>query len=344
MPPREHLTTSQPDVDRLRSLARKGELATAFAEADELERRRTLRALYVVAWPITFSRITRPVELRRGHRSCAQGLEKLAPECADRFHDDVDAVVHEVLHRARAPISDLEAWVAKATPFAAVNGYRRRRGAIGALQRPRLPSWLRQRLGDDPWLTRLALHLLDWVGVPSTAGTDVWPINSWSGARAEATGDWTSSTPEVVATEVRIVLSAMRSRPAWFAAHVEEPLGHKQAPTAAALDLEARYRPLALVEPHECAEARLTTAARLALQMINDRLRRGGEPRAVVVDVIQRVFCDDTAIEMVAFAPHDAGRADEWLAGSLSDGPAVDAMVSLVLDVALGSARAERSA
>lgn len=344
MPPRVHPTTSQLDVDRLRSLASKGELASSFATADELEQRRTLRALYVLAWPITFARITRPVELRRGHKSCAQGLEKLAPECADRFHDDVAAVVHEVVHRANAPIADLEAWIAKATPFAAVNGYRRRRGAIGALQRPRLPGWLRERLGNDPWLTRLALHVLDWVGVPSTAGTEVWPVNSWAGSRGEITADWPGSTPEVVAAEVRTVLAAMRSRPAWFVAHVERPLGHKQAPIAAMLDQEAQCRPLALVDPHECAESRLTAEARHALRMIEARLRLGEDPRTAVVNVVRRIFCDGVAIETISHAPHDAGHADEWLVRTLHDGDIADKMVARVLDVVLDFRGAERTA
>lgn len=313
------------DDPTLTDLARQGLLASAFAAADSAERRELLRSLYSFAWPIVFSRVTRPAERRRGHLKCAKGFGKLLPECADRFHDDVAAVIHEVVRRATRPIADLGAWIATMAKSATVDAYRRRRGEIGALQRPRLPRWLAWELGDDEWRRQLAVHVLEWVGVPATAGGRPWPVGIWADWRAEVTGDWQGSTPEVVAREVEIVLAAMRARPKWFADHVETPMGHKQAPTVAYPD---PFPPLALAAHHEDTEAHL---ARLAMRSITTRLARGEEPEVVVPEVVRQLFCDGDA-------------TGEWLAEELLDDAGAERVVKAVLLVVGGIAELRQTA
>src|SRR5205823_15053751 len=118
-------------------------------------------------------------------------VRRLADECLDRFEDDVEAVVYDVLTHADRPIRQLEAWVSSRLRAATVNHHRAVRGERGALQRPRLPRWLAAGLGHDRWLEELALQILTWVGVPTTAGRQVWPLDAWTQRRAEVTGDWT---------------------------------------------------------------------------------------------------------------------------------------------------------
>lgn len=313
------------DDPTLANLARQGLLASAFAAGDSQERRGLLRSLYAVAWPIVFSRITRPAESRRGHQRCVKGFGKLLPECADRFHDDVAAVIHEVVRRATRPIADLRAWIAAMAKSATVDAYRRRRGETGALQRPRLPRWLARELGDDPWLHKLAVHVLEWAGVPTTAGAWLWPYGIWADWRAKATADWQGSTPEVVAREVEIVLAAMRTRPQWFADHVEKPVGHKQPPTATHPDL---CPPLALAEDHETVETHL---AQLAMRSITTRLERGEEPEVVVPEVVRQLFCGGDA-------------RGEWLAEELHDEAAAERVVQAVLLVVDGIRELRRTA
>jgi hypothetical protein len=84
-----------------------------------------------------------------GTRSAHRGVHRLADERLDRFHDDVEAVVDDLLTHARHPVFDLEGWVAGRLNAATVNGHRRLRGERGALQRPRLPGWLGAALGQD---------------------------------------------------------------------------------------------------------------------------------------------------------------------------------------------------
>ncbi|HEX7309112.1 hypothetical protein [Lentzea sp.] len=313
------------DDSTLFTLARQGLLAARFAVADTAERRALLRELYAVTWPIVFGRITRPAESKRGHHRCARGFDKLMPDCADRFHDDVAAVIGEIVRRTTRPVADLEAWIAATAKSATVDAHRRRRGEIGALQRPRLAGWLRQELAGDEWLCLLAVHVLEWVGVPTTAGAGLWPLDSWAERRAEATSDWQGSTPAVVAREVEVVLSAMRSRPAWSARHVDRPMGHKQPATLSCPD---PLPPLALVDQHHTTDSRLTAAARSAVQTIALRLERGEAPDVVVPDVVRELFCGGDATD---------GETSEWLAGQLLDDAGLRRVVTSVLRVIDGS-------
>ncbi|MCG8925146.1 hypothetical protein [Lentzea sp. CC55] len=307
------------DTSTLITLARRGLLASAFATADVLSRRSMLRELYSITWPIVFTKITRPAERKRGHQRCAKAFANLMPECADRFHDDVAAVVQEIVRRADRPIAGLEAWIASMARSATVDAHRRRRGDLGALQRPRLPQWLARELGGDEWLGRLAVHVLEWVGVPATAGTGLWPLDSWTDLRAEVRCDWQRSSPELVAEEVEVVLAAMRTRPAWYADHVERPLGCKESPTATS---PGPLPALVLVDEHETTDSRLTAAARLAMHQIVSRIGRGEVPEIVVHDVVRTLFCGGDAL---------GGHLAEWLDAELLDEAGLRRVIGAVL-------------
>ena len=133
-----------------------------------------------LCFPLVYERHTRALEFRRGHGRCASGIARLDPDCHDGFTDDVLAVVGYVLRYARFPIANLPGWITSRLTKATVDGYRQRRGELGALQRPRLPQWLATALADDPWLCRLSLLIMEWVGVSATAGGSTWPIDQWT--------------------------------------------------------------------------------------------------------------------------------------------------------------------
>ena len=272
------------DFDELRRLARGGLLGAQLSGSANARRARLDGALYSLVWPIVFDRLTRPLELRRGHRQCAVQMTLLSPDCVDGFHDDVEAVVEGVRRRATVPIDDLEAWIARMARSATVDGYRRRRGLLGAPQRPRVPGWLSDRLGADPWLVALAVHVMEWAGVPNTAGHQLWPIDSWTQRRASITDDWSGSTAEATGRDVELVLSAMRSRPRWFDTTIEKPLGRKQTPTLT----HPVATPLALAPEHDSSEE----AAERIVRMICRRVDAGEDAHEVAIDVARKVFHD----------------------------------------------------
>jgi len=268
-------------IDELRELARGGRLGTQLSSPANARQAKLNGALYSLVWPIVFDRLTRPLELRRGHRRCASRVTLLSPDCVDGFHDDVEAVMDGVRRRASAPIHDLEAWIAKMAPAATVDGYRRRRGLIGAPQRPRLPGWLSDRLEREPWPTALALHVMEWVGVPTTAGHQLWPLDSWAERRARVTGDW-SGNADTVRREVEHVLAAMRSRPQWYQKNIEQPLGRKQTPAP----MHEVSTPLALTPISGDEE----DTAEHAVRLIRRRVDAGEDPREVATAVVRQVF------------------------------------------------------
>jgi hypothetical protein len=322
-------------IQRLRELAREGCLAAVVAAAEGSERRALTAAAYNVVWPIVFARITRRVEQRRGHWNCATGIDHLADECIDRFHDDVEAVVDDLLTHARQPVLNLEAWITGRLNAATVDGHRRRRGMRGALQRPRLPGWLVDDLNHDRWLMALATRILVWVGVSHTAGNDVWPLETWAQERARFTGDWKDSDPSVVALEVETVLSAMRRRPDWYESYVERPLGRKQAPVAA-LPVEdgtgPAAAPLGLGDPYASVETEMLRLAGDAVGAIDRRLGRGQETRAIVVEVIRTVF-GGTFTGTLDQAPHDVADPLGGVTGALADQSTVNRIVATVRDI-----------
>ncbi|MFJ1765449.1 hypothetical protein ACIOD2_34345 [Amycolatopsis sp. NPDC088138] len=321
--------TGPADVAGVRELARAGRLAGSASAAPARDLARLRGAVYTVTWPLVFARITKPLELQRRHPDCLRGLEWMRPDCLDGFHDDVEAVVEHALRRATDPIENLEGWLATRLNPATVDAHRKRRGEIGALQRPRLPGWLGDALGRDPWLGELAVQILLWAGVPATAGGELWPLAGWAARRAEVTGEpATHDMRDTLDREVRTVLAAMRTRPKWYTAHVERPLGHKRAPVAPMpAENSAELSPLELVRPHEVEDARLTALAEQALRAIEARLGRGQDPATAVTAVVRVVF-GAGALEAL---PHSGSPRDDWLATALADEARLGRIVATVL-------------
>jgi hypothetical protein len=311
-------------IVRLRELARTGRLAAVVAGAGDDERREMTGAAYEVVWPIVFARLTRSLELRRGHTACASGVDRLADECLDGFHDDVEAVVEDVLAHCRHPVRNLEAWIAGRVRPATVDAHRRRRGERGALQRPRLPGWLAAALGHDRWLTGLATRILVWVGVGTTAGTQLWPIEAWAGDRAACTGDWQASSPAAVAREVEVVLAAMRRRPGWYQSYVERPLGRKRAPLAPEPAADSP-----VTDPYATVDSEMRRLAGDAVAAIGRRRGEGEDTRDLVKDVIRRVF-GGTFAPGLERAPHAAADPLGEVTGALGDAATLNRIVGTV--------------
>jgi hypothetical protein len=322
------------DVEKLRGLARDGLLAAAVRTASATELRSITGSAYDLGWPIVFSRLTRRLERRRGHPDCAAAVHRLADDCLDRFYDDVEAVVDDLLVHATKPIGNLEAWIGSRLNAATVNGHRRLRGRRGALQRPRIPGWLAADLGHDRWLTTLATEILVWVGIAATAGTGVWPVDGWAQRRAAVTGDWQGSDPVTIASDVETVLAAMRRRPTWYLSYVETPLGRKHAPVASVPWANfGAEPPLSLAEPDGPEDARLNDLAAAAVQAIGLRIGRGEDVASVVVDVVATVFRGDRLHDEIDRPPHAAPAYDERVSLRLADQSTVDRIVSTVLDI-----------
>ncbi|MBU2670312.1 hypothetical protein KOI35_43100 [Actinoplanes bogorensis] len=318
---------------RLRELAAAGRLAAAAAEGSP-ERASLTSAAYTLVWPIVFSRVTRRFERQRGHAACAAAVTNLADECLDRFHDDVEAVVEDLLVHADRPVRHVEAWVATRVNAATINAHRRRRGERGALQRPRLPGWLADGLGGDAWLTALAVDILNWVGVSGTAGSELWPVEAWAQARAACTGDWAGSDPAAVRRDIDHVLAVMRRRPHWYASFVERPLGAKQAPVVAmATDPYGEpVAPLGLGEPDDRVESELRRLAADAVRAIGDRIHRGEPAEPAVVEVVRTVF-GGVFTGTLDQAPHGGADPLGGVTGALSDQRRVNAIVSAALTI-----------
>jgi hypothetical protein len=338
-------------VGHLRALAGRGDLAATVARAAPPDVATLTGAAYAVAWPVVYARLTRGLEMRRGHTGCARALGRLTDkrrladpaqvpahdECLDRFHDDVEAVVDDLLRNASKPIVNLEAWIAARLGPATVDGYRRRRGRRGALQRPRAPKWLCRALGDDPWMVDLAIQILVWVGTSATAGGGLWPLDGWLHRRAVLTNNWTGDVPTIV-REIEAVLAAMRGRAGWYAAYVETPLGRKQAPVTAAPSSDdgrpADAPPLPLTHRYEIEDAHLSNLAAQALAAIERRLRRGEDPRTAVTAVLRATFGTGGASRDMDCPPHTSHGYDaEQVATLLEDPARVAGIVTAVLRI-----------
>ncbi|MET8996644.1 hypothetical protein [Amycolatopsis sp. NPDC004169] len=276
--------------EHVRQLASRGELADHAAAAHG-DARRSLRAsVFEIAQPVVFRSLTRKLELNRGHYRCATAVQQLDDPCLDRFHDDMEAVVDDVLRNARIPITSLEGWIRRRLVPATVDGYRRRRSERGALQRPRVPRWLATELGGDPVLLALAVDILDFVGTDSVPSAGIWPVDHWAESRVTR-GAPPSTARRAVEREIALVLSAMRRRPRWYEDYVERPLGRKRPPSVPV----PRFAPEEGIEPafrQEEPDARLERAV-VAVAAIEGRIARGEPPEAVVADVVSAVFDDE---------------------------------------------------
>lgn len=319
----------------VRDLARLGVLSNYVESASDDERRRLRAEAYEIAMPVVFDQLTRGLELKRGHRRCAASVHGLEDDCLERFHNDMDAVLEYLFRRARVPILNLEGWIRTRLTAATIDAYRSRRGARGALQRPRVPGWLATRLDNDPELMTLAVDMLEFVGLEATAGMEVWPVSVWA-ARRVAPGDDLEAAQRAVAKDIEAVLAAMRSRPKWYAAYVERPLGRKRAP----LLMPPRSGPDATEEqvPSQTArddagDARVTELAAVAVVAIEARLARGEDPQTVVVDVLTTVFGSGVGAEDLDRRPGETPTIDERIVARLTDQATIDRIVAVVLEI-----------
>lgn len=320
------------DQERLRRHAGRGELG----RLPEAERAALRPAAFALAHHIVYDVVTRRVARSRGHGCCALDLRHLGECCLDGFHNDLEAVV-EVLLSSTQRITDLERWLAGRATNAAVDGYRRRRGENGALQRPRMTKWLERGLGADPWLSRLALKILGWVGTPAGVGATFWPLDAWAGERAAFTGDHRASTPARVLDEVNQVLAVMRRRPEWFRDHVRNPLDKKVTPVAGAPgERRDEPRPLLPVEPGETDEDWATDLAAVAVEAIRAGLGRGEDTTSTVVTVLTKLFVSGTGAEEIGRAPGAGSAAAERLSALLGDPATLSVLVQRVLRIVRG--------
>jgi hypothetical protein len=317
-------------INNLRDLAAAGRLAEVAAGVNGRRRQELASAAFSIAWPVVFDRLTKGLERGRGHTLCASSVFRMAEDCRDRFYDDVEAVMDDVLTHAKTPIRNVEAWIAGRLNAACVDGHRRRRGHVGALQRPRLPLWLCQALDHDQWMMELAKQILVWVGVPATAGLQVWPADAWAARRATITDDYLHSDAPTVAREIETVLAVMRRRMLWYQTYVERPLGHKRPPVIGitdGVDLPA----LMLTNADDLDDARLGALAGEALRVIEARLSAGQNAHAVVIEVIDAVFGDGVGSEHIGCRPLDATDYGEHAAMALHDPSRVNRIVAAVL-------------
>jgi hypothetical protein len=318
----------------VRELARRGLLAGTFERAPAGERRWLRREAYELLYPVVFGQLTRGVEARRGHRDCMASIEGLRPDCLDRFHDDMDAVLDYLFRYAHEPIHSLEGWVSRRLVRATVDAHRRRRGARGALQRPRIPQWLARELNYDDRLLGLAIQVLEWVGVDATAGVDTWPIDAWAAQRAGEMGDYEAAR-EVVVRDFTRVIAAMRTNARWYSDYVERPMGRKRFPLAAAqaADGTAPDQPPAALDVWADADARRAELAALAVAVIADRVERGNDVRAAVVDVISMLFGTGAVADVLDRTPGQDGGDHEFVSARLADPRTVDGIVAVVLEL-----------
>lgn len=287
-----------PEVVRVRELAQLGQLAEVYASAAPTLRLALRRGVYEIARQVVFQRVTAEVERRRQHGDCARGPAHLRPDCLDRFHDAVEAVVDDTLRKATISILRLDGWMAARAKVVTIDDHRARRGRVGAQQKPSVPQWLRAELGHDPWLVDLALAMLTWVGIPDTAGPGIWPVDAWTDRRATLTGEYVTSDPVTVWREIETVLAAMRRRPAWYARYVERPLDHKpiaMAPAVRGEDGEyLEQPPLELVTAQDQHDAALLDLACCCLEAIRAGARERGRPvESVIGDAVRMTFGAD---------------------------------------------------
>jgi hypothetical protein len=314
--------------------ARPGRLAQHLAADPE----RANAALYALISEVVYQRLTRPRELDRGHYRCAAGSHRMDPDCHDRHQDDSEAAVAYVKAHADEHFENLRGWVASRLAFITVDAYRRRRTRCGALQRPRLPRWLADEIGADLRLRKLSVDILEWVGVPTTAGNQTWPLRAWS-------QQWSQSAPEPEISEAEMLaevdraLAAMRTKPKWYSDYVERPLGHKQPPLMPAQHSGANdYREPEYVqyfEPDQVDDAQLSELAAAALEAITEQIGRGAAPGESVSAVLGLVFGADESTGEMDRLPGDGRTLSprERAAQLILDPDVLDRVLALVLDL-----------
>lgn len=319
-------------VEEIKKAAREGKLPGYMAQHPGAAN----PVLYRFVADVVFERLTRRLERTRGHHRCAAKPDFLLPDCHDRFQDDVEAALLDLLKHADRQIENLGGWIASRLNAVTVDANRRRRGERGAQQRPRLPLWLRDALDQDPWLLSLALDIMTWVGVPAVAPGGLWPLGTWADRRAVATGD-TGVTERQVAMDVERVLTAMKKNRTWYENFVERPLGHKQAPLTCAprTDGEAEREPdyVCCAGPDQSAEAGLHELAARVIDEVEARMQAGDDPSTAIGDIITAVFDGGTGSDGLDRTPGSASDSDESMASRFEDPQALRHVIEVVLDI-----------
>jgi hypothetical protein len=295
------ITPRPSDFARVRDAMASGRLDRFMRTATAGER----AALYMIVYHLVF-RVVQIRERVRGHSDCAGSPERMRPECHDQFLDNVETMLEDLLRHAHIPVANAEGWLRSRFNAVTVDANRRRRGRAGALQRPRMPQWL-DRLLTTEWHRTLALEIMNWVGVPQSAGLSLWPLNAWAALRDQVTGTTGSSDAEVMA-DINIVLRAMRTNAPWFSSYIERPIGHKQtgvvpAQRTGAENSEREPDHLDLVSADEHTDALLRRLAAVAVNDIADALAAGGDVNAAVVTALTEVFVVGSGADGLAELP-----------------------------------------
>jgi hypothetical protein len=328
--------------------AREGGLRTFLADRPETGN----AVLYRVVSDLVYERLTRPIERGRGHRSCLVSVARLEADCHDRHQDDVAAVWSYLLRHCDQPIANLPGWLASRLTPITIDAHRARRGALGALQRPRLPRWLVEALGSDTWLCWLALGMLTWAGVPAAVSNGLWPLGAWAEHRARMTG--TACTEPQVERDVERVRRAMCAKAGWYERYVEVPLGRKRPALVTPLggdgcgvleDGAVRgLPPLSPAEPGRRLEVWLHEAAAAAIAAIEERVAAGEQVRAACISVLSEIFASGAGAESVDCVPSAAPDYSAQVELRLADPASVDRIADALLEIIAADAAPRRPA
>jgi hypothetical protein len=291
------ITPRLDDFARVRAAMASGRLRELLDAATAGE----LAALYAIVYDLVYT-VSQKRERSRGHSDCAASPERMRPECHDQLLDNVETMLADLCRHADVPVANAEGWLRSRFNAVTIDANRRRRGRIGALQRPRMPQWL-ARLLPTEWLRRLALEIMIWVGVPQPAGLNLWPLNAWANLRDQITGT-TGSNDNAVAADIETVLDAMRTNATWFEKFIERPFGHKHAGVVPAQRSEQQPDHLDLVPADERVDALLHEFAAAAVNEIADAVAAGGDLHTAVVAAITRAFAGGSGSEGLADVPH----------------------------------------
>jgi hypothetical protein len=167
----------------------------------------------------------------------------------------------------------------------------------------------------------------------------LWPLDGWSDQRAAFKGSRTSDDTRAVEREVEQVLGVMRTRPEWFEAYVERPLGTKVPPLAPAVPdggIPSGPPPLALTDAHEILDAKLADLASLALTAIERRIAGGVDLMAAVAGVLGQVFGSNLEHELGEL-PHGPSTVDEHVTALVTDPAQLAHIVAVVQGIFAGS-------
>ncbi|HZO65125.1 MAG TPA: hypothetical protein VFB74_08985 [Kribbellaceae bacterium] len=325
------ITPNPDDFARVRAAMAAGRLEELMRTATAGEQ----AALYTIVHDIVY-KLTQQRERARGHLRCAVSPDHMEPECHDRLQDNVAVVREDLLRHGTVRILNPEGWLRSRYNAVTVDAHRRERGERGALQRPRMPQWLGRRLAGE-WPHQLALEIMTWVGVPHSAGPNLWPLSAWADLRDRVTGV-TGSSEADVAADVRMVLAVMRTNESWYEQYIENPFGHKQprvmpAQRHTAEDGGREPRHLVPVQRDETVDALLRGLAAVAVEAIASRITAGEDVTETVISVLNTVFTGRTGAYELGDVPGIDTDPAEPLEVLLGDPATVQRIVKTVIEI-----------